>query len=83
MRNTFANVFYEEAKKDSRLCVVVADISPAGSMEKLRKEYPQRFVLHEGQAVQAFSAPDLLANHRVTPYDAFAVWMHAIRSRTP
>jgi transketolase len=44
LRNTFANVFYEEAKKDSRLCVVVADISPAGSMEKLRKEYPQRFV---------------------------------------
>lgn len=44
MRNTFANVFYEEAKKDPRLCVVVADISPAGSMEKLRKEYPKRFV---------------------------------------
>lgn len=44
MRNTFANVFYEEAKKDSRLCVVVADISPAGSMEKLRKEYPDRFI---------------------------------------
>jgi transketolase len=44
VRNTFANVFYEEAKKDARLCVVVADISPAGSMEKLRKEYPQRFV---------------------------------------
>ena len=44
MRNTFANVFYEEAKKDSRLCVVVADISPAGSMEKLRREYPDRFI---------------------------------------
>ena len=44
MRNTFASVFYEEAKKDPRLCVVVADISPAGSMEKLRKEYPRRFV---------------------------------------
>ena len=44
MRNTFANVFYEEAKKDARLCVVVADISPAGSMEKLRKEYPRRFI---------------------------------------
>jgi transketolase len=44
VRNTFANVFYEEAKKDSRLCVVVADISPAGSMEKLRKEYPRRFI---------------------------------------
>ena len=44
MRNTFANTFYEAAKKDPRLCVVVADISPAGSMEKLRKEYPKRFV---------------------------------------
>ena len=44
MRNLFANVFYEEAKKDERLCIVVADISPAGSMEKLRKEYPERFV---------------------------------------
>jgi transketolase len=44
VRNKFANVFYEEAKKDPRLCVVVADISPAGSMEKLRKEYPRRFV---------------------------------------
>jgi transketolase len=44
VRNTFANVLYEEAKKDPRLCVVVADISPAGSMEKLRKEYPKRFV---------------------------------------
>jgi transketolase len=44
VRNTFANTFYEAAKKDSRLCIVVADISPAGSMEKLRKEYPKRFV---------------------------------------
>jgi len=44
VRNTFANVFYEAAKTDPRLCVVVADISPAGSMEKLRKEYPDRFI---------------------------------------
>ena len=44
MRNTFANTFYEAAKQDPRLCVVVADISPAGSMEKLRKEYPKRFI---------------------------------------
>ncbi len=44
MRNTFAKTFYEAAKTDPRLCVVVADISPAGSMEQLRKEYPKRFV---------------------------------------
>jgi transketolase len=44
VRNTFAQTFYEAAKADPRLCVVVADISPAGSMEKLRTEYPKRFV---------------------------------------
>jgi transketolase len=44
VRNTFAKTFYEAAKTDPRLCVVVADISPAGSMEQLRKEYPKRFV---------------------------------------
>ncbi len=41
----------------------------------------KRFVLHEGQAVKAFAGPDLLSNHRVTPYDAFAIWMHLFRSR--
>lgn len=44
MRNTFAKTFYEAAKTDSRLCLVVADISPAGSMEEFRKEYPKRFI---------------------------------------
>jgi transketolase len=40
----FANTIYEAAKKDPRLCMVVADISPAGSMEKFRQEYPERFI---------------------------------------
>jgi transketolase len=40
----FANTFYEAGKKDPRLCVVVADISPAGSIAKFREEFPQRFV---------------------------------------
>jgi transketolase len=44
VRNTFAKTFYEAAKNDPRLCVVVADISPAGSMEQFRKEYPKRFI---------------------------------------
>lgn len=44
MRNTFAKTFYEAAKSDARLCAVVADISPAGSMEQFRREYPKRFV---------------------------------------
>src|SRR5262249_59984777 len=44
MRNRFADVFYELGKKDSRLCVVVADISPAGSIAKFRSEFPRRFI---------------------------------------
>lgn len=41
----------------------------------------RRFVLHEGQAVRAFAGADLLANHRVTPYDSFAIWMHLMQGR--
>jgi len=44
MRNTFADTFYELAKKDSRLAVVVADISPAGSIAKFRQDFPSRFI---------------------------------------
>ena len=44
MRNNFADVIYEEGLKDERICVVVADISPAGSIEKFRKKFPKRFI---------------------------------------
>jgi 8-oxo-dGTP pyrophosphatase MutT (NUDIX family) len=32
--------------------------------------------LHEGQAVRHFDGRELLLKERVTPYDAFALWMH-------
>lgn len=44
MRNTFANVFYEAAKTNDRLCMLVADISPAGPIAKFSQEYPDRFI---------------------------------------
>ncbi len=44
MRNRFADTFYELGKVDPRLCVIVADISPAGSIAKFRQEFPRRFV---------------------------------------
>ena len=44
MRNNFAEVLYEEGKKDDKICVVVADISPAGSIQKFRNEFPHRFI---------------------------------------
>lgn len=44
MRNNFAKTFHEAAQKDPRLCMVVADISPAGAMEQFRKQFPDRFI---------------------------------------
>ena len=44
MRNTFANTFFEAGQRDPRLCVVVADISPAGAMDKFRQAFPARFI---------------------------------------
>lgn len=44
MRNAFARTVYELAKTDDRICVVVADISPAGAMEDFRRDFPDRFI---------------------------------------
>lgn len=44
MRNTFADTFYDAGLKDDRLSIIVADISPAGSIEKFRSDFPDRFV---------------------------------------
>lgn len=44
MRNTFSETLYACAKEDPRVSIVVADISPAGSMAKFRDEYPERFI---------------------------------------
>ncbi len=44
MRNKFADVLYEIGKQDSRICAIVADISPAGSMVNFREDYPERFI---------------------------------------
>lgn len=44
MRNRFADTFYELGKADPRLCIIVADISPAGSIAKFRNEFPKRFI---------------------------------------
>lgn len=44
MRNAFSATLFECAKADSRIFIVVADISPAGSMAQFQSEYPQRFI---------------------------------------
>ena len=40
-----------------------------------------RMVLHEGAAVRAFTGAEILGEPRVTPYDAFAIFLHYCRQR--
>lgn len=44
MRNTFGAEFYKAASEDERLCLVIADIFPAGALDKFKIEHPRRFV---------------------------------------
>ena len=44
MRNKFAEEFYRLAKLDKRLCLIVADLSPAGAIDAFRKDFPERFI---------------------------------------
>lgn len=44
MRNRFAETFFDIARRDPRQCMIVADISPAGSMSHFRQEFPERFI---------------------------------------
>lgn len=44
MRNAFAETLYQCGKTDKRLSIVVADISPAGSIAKFSEENPERFI---------------------------------------
>jgi transketolase len=44
MRNTFSETLYAEATQNPDIYIVVADISPAGSMAKFSAQYPERFI---------------------------------------
>ena len=44
MRNRFAEVLYNYSKKNNKIRVVAADISPAGKLANLSKKYPDRFI---------------------------------------
>lgn len=52
MRDAFARTLYQVAKKKPNVFIVVADISPAGSMAPFREEFPDRFI-NVGVAEQA------------------------------
>ncbi len=63
------------------------DFAPLGHPKMYRLYYEatvsdaalKRLVLHEGAALRAFDGAELLSKEKVTPYDAFAIWMHLYR----
>jgi len=44
VRNTFSEALYLEATRNPDIYIVVADISPSGSMAKFSSQYPDRFI---------------------------------------
>jgi len=44
MRNKLADIIYKYGLKNKKISVIVADISPAGSVMKFRKKFPNRFI---------------------------------------
>ena len=52
MRNAFANAFYDLAKQDDRIMLVVADITASAGVATFMKEHPERFI-NVGVAEQA------------------------------
>ena len=52
MRNKLGDMLYKIGSKNKDIYIVAADISPAGSIEKFRKKFPDRFV-NVGVAEQA------------------------------
>jgi 8-oxo-dGTP pyrophosphatase MutT (NUDIX family) len=48
---------------------------------RITEERTRRFVLHEGADWRIFDARQLLARERVSPHDAFAIWLHLSRRR--
>lgn len=48
---------------------------------RITREVESRLVLHEGAAKRVFSGRDILREPNVTPYDAFALFLHHGRSR--
>ena len=44
MRDAFSDQLYREALKDNNIYIVVADISPGGSMLEFQKKFSERFI---------------------------------------
>lgn len=65
------------------------DFRPLGKGKVYRAYYEVRMAsggtsklrLHEGQAIGEFEGEEIFGLPRVTPYDAFALWMHHRASR--
>jgi 8-oxo-dGTP pyrophosphatase MutT (NUDIX family) len=92
-RQTLARELREELEIDPAAATeftrITFDLRPVGHPVSSRlffivpisAQALSRCVLHEGEAVEAIGADELLTRRRVTPYDCFAIWMHYSRAR--
>ncbi|MBA2686666.1 MAG: NUDIX domain-containing protein [Gemmatimonadaceae bacterium] len=48
---------------------------------RITENIMNKFILHEGSRLAAFTGEELLDSCRVTPYDAVAIWMHMSAQR--
>lgn len=44
MRNKFAEIIYELALKNNKICILCADITPVGNIAKFSKKFPKQFI---------------------------------------
>ena len=65
------------------------DLTNLGQKKVYRKYYEvpvpaesyARFTLREGAQIKVFTGTEILSQARVTPYDAYAIWLHMRRAR--
>jgi transketolase len=69
MRNTFSDYVYELAKKNNKIKIIAADISPSGKLAELQKKYPEKIV---NVGVAETSMISLCAGLAVSGYLPFA-----------
>jgi 8-oxo-dGTP pyrophosphatase MutT (NUDIX family) len=79
-----------EIGEAERFTQIDFDFAPIGHGKVVRVYFETRvsegafrsLVLHEGAELGVFAGDELLDGRPVTPYDAFAVWMHAYSRRS-
>ena len=82
MRDTFARTLYQVAKKQPNVFIVVADISPAGSMAPFREEFPEQFInVGSGSDISIRNLAEII--RQIVGFDGAITWDSSKPDGTP